>query len=90
MSEPFHHPLAPSPNPLERVWIPRHTVSANGPPLKPIHYSEDGISFTSVYACPSKAGMVPGVVVAHEALGVNEHVKARAQELAGGICCIRS
>jgi dienelactone hydrolase len=57
-------------------------VSANGPPLRPIHYSVDGISFTGYFACPLNAGMVPGVVVAHEALGVNEHVKARAQELA--------
>jgi dienelactone hydrolase len=47
-----------------------------------IKYAADGISMTGYLADGSSGKRVPGVLVAHEALGVNDHVKARAQALA--------
>jgi dienelactone hydrolase len=62
--------------------IPRHTLVPAGPALESIHYFVDGKRFTGYYVHPLASAIVPGVVVAHEAMGVNEHVKARAQALA--------
>jgi dienelactone hydrolase len=81
-SEPSDDAVVRSLNAKERAQIPRYTVSPADPPLTPISYLVDGASLTGYYVRPLPAGMVPGVVVAHEALGVNEHVKARAQALA--------
>jgi dienelactone hydrolase len=66
----------------QRRNIPRHRVDPAGPPLESIDYVVDGKRFTGYYVHPSESATVPGVIVAHEAMGVNEHVKARAQGLA--------
>lgn len=47
-----------------------------------VQYKADGISMTGYLADGSQGQRAPGVLVAHEALGVNDHVKARAQALA--------
>jgi dienelactone hydrolase len=82
MSDQLDDPVARCFKDEQRLQIPRHIVSPTGPPLEPIHYLVDGTSFTGYYVRPSGAGIVPGIVVAHEAMGVNEHIKARAQALA--------
>jgi len=67
---------------VKRSDVPRHALAAAGPALESIHYFVDGKRFTGYYVHPLESAMFPGVVVAHEAMGVNEHVKARAQALA--------
>jgi dienelactone hydrolase len=47
-----------------------------------IKYSADGISMTGHLANGASGKRAPGILVAHEALGVNDHVKGRAQALA--------
>jgi dienelactone hydrolase len=47
-----------------------------------IKYTADGISMTGYLANGASGKRAPGILVAHEALGVNDHVKARAQSLA--------
>jgi dienelactone hydrolase len=47
-----------------------------------IKYTADGISMTGYLANGASGKRAPGILVAHEALGVNDHVKARAQALA--------
>ena len=51
-------------------------------PLKRIEYSADGVALTGYLAAPDGTGQVPGVIIAHEAMGMNEHVKGRAEALA--------
>jgi dienelactone hydrolase len=51
------------------------------PDMIAIEYEADGISATGYLASGSSERRVPGILVAHEALGVNDHVKARAQTL---------
>jgi dienelactone hydrolase len=50
--------------------------------MKAIQYVADGLSMTGYLADGSAGKRAPGVLVAHEALGVNDHVKARTQALA--------
>lgn len=47
-----------------------------------VEYKADGLSLTGYLADGSKGKRVPGVLVAHEALGINDHIKSRAQALA--------
>lgn len=47
-----------------------------------IEYSIDGVALTGYLVEPEGHGQAPGVIVAHEAMGMNEHVKARAEALA--------
>lgn len=47
-----------------------------------VEYKADGHSFTGYLADGSKGKRVPGILVAHEAFGVTDHVKSRAQSLA--------
>lgn len=51
-------------------------------PARPIEYSAGGVTLTGYLAEPDGASQVPGVLVAHEAIGLNEHVKERAERLA--------
>jgi dienelactone hydrolase len=50
--------------------------------LTPIEYDCAGVTLTGYLAVPNVGGPVPGVLVAHEATGMNDHVKTRAVELA--------
>jgi dienelactone hydrolase len=50
--------------------------------LQQITYQADGTDLTGFLARPARADPAPGILVAHEAPGVSDHVKARAQQLA--------
>ena len=50
--------------------------------LTPIEYDCAGTVLTGYLAVPDVAGPTAGVLVAHEATGMNDHVKARASALA--------
>jgi dienelactone hydrolase len=50
--------------------------------LERIVYHCDGVRLTGYLAMPVTSNPVPGVLVAHDASGVNEHVKSRAAALA--------
>lgn len=50
--------------------------------LQPIEYSSDRVALTGYLAEPEGTNKVPGVLVAHESVGMNEHVKGRAENLA--------
>ena len=51
--------------------------------MEEIEYSADGLTFTGYLADGSAAGKTaPGILVAHEASGVNDHVLSRAEALA--------
>lgn len=53
------------------------------PPLaRDVEYSIDGVALTGYLVEPEGDFKAPGVIVAHEAMGMNEHVKARAEALA--------
>ena len=47
-----------------------------------IHYSADGLQLTGYLSEPAAGGPVPGVLVAHEAMGLNDHIRSRADRLA--------
>ncbi len=48
----------------------------------PIAYACDGLRLTGFLADGSGGGPAPGVLVAHEAVGINDHVRERARRLA--------
>ena len=50
--------------------------------LEPIVYDCEGATLTGYLAMPKTARPVPGVLVAHDASGVNEHIRCRAAALA--------
>lgn len=50
--------------------------------LRAISYEADGVSLLGYLADGSCGAPAPGILVAHEAPGMNDHVKARAQALA--------
>jgi dienelactone hydrolase len=50
--------------------------------LRPIDYQADGVRLTGYLADGSRGGSAPGILVAHESLGITAHVKARALALA--------
>jgi dienelactone hydrolase len=50
--------------------------------LKAIEYSSDGVALTGYLAEPEGTGQAPGVIVVHESIGMNAHVKSRADSLA--------
>jgi dienelactone hydrolase len=50
--------------------------------LQPIVYDCGGAKLTGFFAIPETDRPVPGVLVAHDASGVNDHVKSRAEALA--------
>ena len=50
--------------------------------LKPIVYKCGETTFTGYLAMPATEGLAPGVLVAHDASGVNDHVNSRAVALA--------
>lgn len=50
--------------------------------LTQIHYHCHGLSLTGYLATPQSTRRVPGVLVAHEAAGMNDNIKARAIALA--------
>jgi dienelactone hydrolase len=50
--------------------------------LEPIVYDCDGTTLTGYFAMPKTDQPVPGVLVAHDASGVNDHVNSRAAALA--------
>src|SRR5437899_2737954 len=50
--------------------------------LREITYQADGVSLRGYLADGSRGATVPGILVAHEAPGMNDHVKGRAQALA--------
>jgi dienelactone hydrolase len=50
--------------------------------LQPIVYDCGGAKLTGFFAIPETDRPVPGVLVAHDAPGVNDHVKSRAEALA--------
>jgi dienelactone hydrolase len=52
------------------------------PKLQAIEYSADGLALTGYLAEPEGTRCAPGVVVAHESIGINEHVRGRTQSLA--------
>jgi dienelactone hydrolase len=52
------------------------------PTQRPVEYSADGIALTGYFAEPEGAGDAPGILIAHEAMGVNDHVRNRALRLA--------
>src|ERR1700742_5178101 len=66
-----------------RICI-RRACSAEGQRLnlEPIVYECDGTRLTGYLAMPATGRSVPGVLVAHDASGVNDHAKARAVALA--------
>lgn len=47
-----------------------------------IEYDDNGLPLTGYLATPSRPGRVPGVLVAHEAAGMNDNIKTRAAKLA--------
>lgn len=49
--------------------------------MQAFEYSADGISMTGYLADGSSGSLVPGILVAHEATGMNDHIKARTQAL---------
>ncbi len=58
----------------------RHTPDLSGPRLEPVDYAEGRTSLRGWFAAPPGGG--PGVIVAHEAPGLDDHARARAQMLA--------
>jgi len=50
--------------------------------LQPVPYDCEGTTLTGYLAMPMSDQPVPGVLVAHEAVGVSDHVKSRAAALA--------
>ena len=59
---------------------PRHLVDPDGVAGEMIEYTHLGVTLEGcLFAAQDSA---PGVLVAHEAPGINEHIKARAQALA--------
>ena len=50
--------------------------------LRPIQYSAEGVTLTGYLAEPDGTDRVPGVLIAHEAMGIGAHVKGRAEALA--------
>jgi dienelactone hydrolase len=50
--------------------------------LEAIVYNCGGMELTGYFAMPASGQPVPGVLVAHDASGVNDHVKSRAVSLA--------
>jgi dienelactone hydrolase len=50
--------------------------------LEPIHYTAGELALTGYLAKPRLRGPLPGVLVAHEAIGLNDHIKRRARQLA--------
>lgn len=50
--------------------------------LRAIQYEAGGATLTGYLADDTRGEPVPGILVAHEAPGMNDHVKARAQSLA--------
>ena len=50
--------------------------------LEPIVYDCGGTTLTGYFAMPATDQPVPGVLVAHDATGVNDHVNSRATALA--------
>jgi dienelactone hydrolase len=51
--------------------------------LRPIRYDDQGLTMTGYLADGSGGRRVPGILIAHEAPGISEHVKTRAAALAG-------
>ena len=51
-------------------------------PLRPIDYQSNGVRLKGYLADGSRGVPSPGVLVAHEAVGINDHTKERAQALA--------
>ena len=49
---------------------------------KTVSYDCDGTTLTGYLATPATEKSVPGILVAHDASGVNDHVKSRARALA--------
>jgi dienelactone hydrolase len=61
--------------------MPPHQLDPAGIAPQVIEYSHEGVTLRGyLFASPGNA--TPGVLVAHEAPGLNDHVKARAQALA--------
>lgn len=50
--------------------------------LEPIVYEASGVALTGYLAMPATAQPVPGVIVAHDASGVNDHILSRAAAIA--------
>ena len=50
--------------------------------LHEIKYEDDGVALTGILADGSNGKLAPGILIAHEALGVGDHVKQRARMLA--------
>lgn len=60
---------------------PPHQLDPAGVAGRIIEYSHQGVTLRG-HLFAAAGNMAPGVLVAHEAPGLNEHVKARAQALA--------
>lgn len=60
---------------------PRHVPDPRGAPLVPVSYRDGSARLTGWFAAPV-GGRGPGVIVAHEAPGLDDHARARAQLLA--------
>lgn len=58
----------------------RHAPDPLGPRLEPVDYAEGKTALRGWFAAPPGGG--PGVIVAHEAPGLDDHARARAQMLA--------
>lgn len=50
--------------------------------LRPIRYDADGLTMTGYLADGSRGRRVPGILIAHEAPGMSDHVQTRASALA--------
>jgi dienelactone hydrolase len=50
--------------------------------IETLSYSEGGTTFLGYLADPEGSGRRPGIIVAHEAPGLNDHPKRRARMLA--------
>lgn len=47
-----------------------------------LHYTFGGLKMSGFFACGSGGTPVPAVLVCHEAVGINDHVRTRAKRLA--------
>ena len=59
--------------------------------IETLTYSADGVTFRGYLADPEGSGRRPGVLIAHEAPGLNDHPKRRARMIArlwSGACTI--
>ena len=61
---------------------PPHHIDPAGPPAELLEYSHGGVTMGGYLFRPATASPAPCVLVGHDAMGLGEHVKARAQGFA--------